>query len=94
MATVYIIYSKNIDKYYIGSTVNLEERLQQHNTGYYTDAYTSKVKDWKLYYCIVCENLTQAIKIEQHIKRMKSRVYINHLKEYPEITRRLLEKYA
>ena len=94
MAFVYIIYSKRIDKYYVGSTVELEKRLLQHNTGFYTDSYTDKTNDWVLYYCITCENITQAIKIEKHVKRMKSRKYLNHLREYPEITTRLLAQYG
>ena len=94
MAFVYIIYSKRIDKYYVGSTVELEKRLLQHNTGFYTDSYTDKTNDWALYYCITCENITQAIKIEKHIKRMKSRKYLNHLREHPEITTRLLAQYG
>ncbi|MFN5983120.1 MAG: GIY-YIG nuclease family protein [Fluviicola sp.] len=31
MATVYIIYSKSIDKFYVGSCLNLIERLELHN---------------------------------------------------------------
>ncbi|MTI38526.1 GIY-YIG nuclease family protein, partial [Fulvivirga lutimaris] len=30
MASVYILYSQSADKFYVGSCLNLEERLQQH----------------------------------------------------------------
>jgi putative endonuclease len=33
------------------------------------------------------------IEIEKHIKRMKSRVYIENLKKYPDVINRLKEKY-
>ncbi|XOV69379.1 MAG: GIY-YIG nuclease family protein [Fluviicola sp.] len=33
MATVYIIYSKKIDRFYIGSCKDLDARLDQHNQG-------------------------------------------------------------
>ncbi|WP_373398424.1 GIY-YIG nuclease family protein [Algoriphagus halophilus] len=32
---VYILYSDSKDRYYIGQTENLEERLFQHNSGYF-----------------------------------------------------------
>ncbi|MFN3941656.1 MAG: GIY-YIG nuclease family protein [Flavobacterium sp.] len=31
---VYILHSPNYDKYYIGQTNNLEDRLKRHNEGY------------------------------------------------------------
>ena len=33
MATVYIIYSKSIDKFYIGSCKDFSIRLDEHNKG-------------------------------------------------------------
>jgi putative endonuclease len=32
--------------------------------------------------------------IEQHIKKMKSKVYIQNLKRYPEILQKLINKYS
>ncbi|WP_207422150.1 GIY-YIG nuclease family protein [Desertivirga brevis] len=32
MYIVYILYSSSLNKYYIGSTSNLPERLRKHNT--------------------------------------------------------------
>ncbi|MBL0147141.1 MAG: GIY-YIG nuclease family protein [Chitinophagaceae bacterium] len=29
----YIIYSKDLNKYYVGYTENIEVRMKQHNTG-------------------------------------------------------------
>jgi putative endonuclease len=37
-------------------------------------------------------NETQALAIEKHIKNMKSKVYIENLLHYPEISIKLLEK--
>ena len=77
---------------------NTSEKSCRFDSG--SGYFNNKASDFQGLYClpdrnpIDCKNLTQAIKIRQHIKRMKSRVYINHLKEYPEITRRLLVKYA
>jgi putative endonuclease len=38
--------------------------------------------------------IEQAHKIENHIKKMKSKKYIENLKKYPEISLRLLQKYS
>jgi len=33
MFITYILYSDKSDRYYVGSTGNLEDRLKRHNTG-------------------------------------------------------------
>lgn len=95
MGTVYILYSKQLDKFYIGFTSeSVLVRLDKHLNGYYTGKYTRVANDWELYYYISCVSLKQGAAIERHIKKMKSRTYIQNLKKYPEITHKLLNKYA
>ncbi len=91
----YIIYSENLDRYYIGSTtLQPEERLEHHLSKYYGDAkFTAKAEDWILLLSISCDSLHQVRKIESHIKKMKSKKYIHNLKKYPEMVTKLLEKY-
>ncbi|WP_022829243.1 GIY-YIG nuclease family protein [Sphingobacterium paucimobilis] len=48
MFTVYILYSVSIDRYYIGFTGNLVERLRRHNS--YSKGYTGRAKDWAVVY--------------------------------------------
>jgi len=93
MASVYILYSASINQYYTGSCKELSERLQQHLSESIPGAFTAKVKDWKLYYSI--DNLTyeQARQIEAHIKRMKSRKFIENIKKYHELTRKLISLF-
>ena len=55
--------------------------------------YTHKADDWTLFLKIECETKKQALAIEQHIKKMKSKIYIENLLLYPEIKLKLLEKY-
>ena len=95
MGICYILQSKNLDKFYIGYTTDsIENRIEKHNIGFYgVKKYTYTVDDWELFYSILCESRVQAIRIEQHIKKMKSRIYIHNLKKYPEITKKLLKKY-
>ena len=52
MASVYILYSKSLDKYYIGSCLDLGQRLEEHSTKKYSDSYTTKANDWQLFYNI------------------------------------------
>ncbi len=93
MATVYIIYSKEIDIFYIGSCLNLKQRLEQHRNKSFNDSFTRRAKDWELFLKIENLDYRQARKIEKHIKKMKSRTYINNLKKYPEIIDKLIQKY-
>ncbi|MEH6406132.1 MAG: GIY-YIG nuclease family protein [Leeuwenhoekiella sp.] len=89
MNSVYILYSKKLDSFYIGETENLAERIDQHNSGFYNKAYTKKANDWELFYTFTSESKSQALKIERHIKKMKSKIYIWNLKKYPEMTEKL-----
>ncbi|MGB4292143.1 MAG: GIY-YIG nuclease family protein [Bacteroidales bacterium] len=90
----YIIYSKTLDRFYIGYTVDFNKRLRQHNSGYYgSGTYTSKVKDWEEYLLISCETIKEAVYIERYIKRMRSRKYIENLKRYPEIIDKIRLRY-
>ena len=90
---VYIIYSKNLNKYYVGETSDLQKRLEEHKSGFYVNSYTSKAQDWILFFQIDCEHKAQALNIEKHIKKMKSRNYLINLKTYPEIGIKLKERY-
>jgi len=74
---VYIIFSKSLDRYYIGQTKNLENRLYRHrNSG---SKSTKKAKDWVLVYKELFVNRSFAVKREFEIKSKKSRVYIEQL---------------
>ncbi|MFN5443387.1 MAG: GIY-YIG nuclease family protein [Crocinitomicaceae bacterium] len=93
MAVVYILFSAKLNKHYIGSCDNLSDRISKHKDKFYINSYTSKTEDWIL--CLTIENLEyeQARKIEAHIKQMKSKIYIENMKLYPEIVNRLIDKY-
>ena len=70
------------------------ERLDKHNHAFYGyDKFTASVNDWQLVLAIGCKSISQARSIEAHIKKMKSRKYIENLKAFPEMTERLLAKY-
>jgi len=94
MHNVYIIYSKVLNKYYIGETENVVERLFQHNSKFFSNSFTGITSDWELFFVIRVPNRTIARKIEFHIKKMKSRKYIENLKNHPSISERLLRIYS
>jgi putative endonuclease len=77
MYFVYILYSNSLNRYYVGYTSNLDERLTEHNSG--VSSYTRKGIPWVLMYSETFDNKTDAIKRENYIKRMKSRKYIEGL---------------
>ena len=85
-----------MDRYYTGSTKLLpDERLKNHVLEYYGKSkFTSKTKDWLLFYSIECQSKQQAQNIEKHIKSMKSKTYIRNLKVFPEITVKLLLRFS
>jgi putative endonuclease len=91
--SVYIIFSEKLNKYYVGESENVDVRIRQHNNGYFESSFTSTSYDWSLFLTIDCKSRIQARKIESHIKKMKSRKYIENLKVYSEMVSKLKEKY-
>ena len=89
----YILHSLKLNRYYVGYTSNLKERLIFHENSE-SRKFTSKADDWEHYFTIDCNSKLQAVSIEKHIKRMKSKTYIENLKKYPEMALKLLLKYS
>jgi putative endonuclease len=73
----YILYSAKVNKYYVGSTTNIERRLEEHNRG--KEKFTRTGLPWKLVYKEMFQELKQARERESQIKKMKSRKYIEAL---------------
>ena len=71
---VYILWSESLQKYYVGSTNNLEDRLQRHNAGY--EKFTSKGKPWKLIYKVECLDRKEAVNLERKIKSRGIKRYL------------------
>ena len=90
----YILYSKSLDRYYVGYTSDIEERLKLHNSGNFGGkSYTHITSDWELYLLIPCDTIKQAVFMESKIKKMKSRKYIENLMKYPEMIKKILNKF-
>jgi putative endonuclease len=94
MACVYILYSAELDKFYIGSCENFTERNNQHLQKQIEGSFTTKASDWVVHVLLSDLTYFQARKIESHIKKMKSRRFIVNLARYPEMARKLIERYS
>lgn len=76
----YILYSPSHDKFYIGQTQHIEERLQRHNKG--RSKYTSAFRPWQLLLSIEKESRSEALRLERKLKNLsKDRI------------RKFIEKY-
>jgi putative endonuclease len=79
MFVVYIIYSTKLNRYYVGTTNNINKRLLEHNTGFYEESYTVRGIPWVLVLSYSCKSSDKAYKLEKFIKNMKSRKFIERI---------------
>ena len=73
----YILFSKKLNKYYVGSTPDIERRLADHNRG--KEKFTKTGIPWILVYQEMYNSLAEARRRELQIKKQKSRKYIEQL---------------
>jgi putative endonuclease len=90
---VYILFSKKLNRFYVGTTDNPHKRLSEHNSGAFDNAFTRKGIPWSFFLIIERLESKQAYKIENHIKNMKSKKFIENLLKYPMIISNLKLKY-
>jgi putative endonuclease len=76
-STCDILYSSKLDKYYIGSTIDMERRLFEHNRG--KEKFTKMGIPWVIVCTEIFVDLKQARTREHSIKKQKSRKYIEAL---------------
>jgi putative endonuclease len=74
---VYILFSEKLNKYYIGSTGNIEDRLRKHNRS--GKGFTSTGKPWILVYSEGFNSKAEALKRELQFKSWKNRERIEAL---------------
>ena len=91
---VYILYSQEGKAFYIGQSMSVDIRLEQHLDSSFPNAWTSRYKDWIVLISIECDTRQQALKIESHLKKMKNKTYYKNLTVYPEMKARLVSRFA
>ncbi len=66
MFHTYIIYSKSIKQFYSGQTADLQNRLQEHNSG--ETKSIAKGIPWILVWSVVSDTRSEAMQWEKKIK--------------------------
>ena len=77
MFLTYIIQSQKSERYYIGHTQNITERLSYHNSGRVTATHNKG--PWVLVYSEEYDSKLKANQRELEIKNKKSKRYIEYL---------------
>ena len=71
MYYVYVLWSKDDAKYYVGYTANLERRIDEHNTGKVYS--TSRYSDEKLLFYEAFVSKEDAMRRERYFKTTKGK---------------------
>ncbi|WKK80982.1 GIY-YIG nuclease family protein [Marivirga arenosa] len=78
MFDVYVLYSPNHKKIYIGYTSDLKNRIDSHNI-YSNKGYTKKYRPWDILYTEQFLSKSDALKREKQLKSAKGREFIWNL---------------
>ena len=79
MHYIYIIYSQKADRFYIVESFDPQHRLEEHNSHVFKGTSTVIADDWAIQLILQVANRTEGRKVEQYIKNMKSRKFIEQL---------------
>ncbi len=71
MYSVYIIYSQKLDKYYIGFSADVQDRLKKHNAN--SKGFTNLGKPWILMHSEHYGSKKEAMEREKQLKNWKNR---------------------
>ena len=74
MFSTYILHSPSLDRYYVGQTADLRQRMAFHVAG--STAATSGAKDWVLVFVQSFPTRAAAMRLETTIKGKKSHTSI------------------
>jgi putative endonuclease len=93
-AHCYILYSKTLKRFYTGACQgDLQDRINRHNNhSYGKHRFTSTASDWELFIAIELKDYARAVRLERHIKSMKSSKFIRNLKKYPEMVEKVIKE--
>ena len=76
MHYVYILYSASADKFYIGQTEDVAQRMIYHNHPIEGRKFTVRGIPWELKISVCLPSKRDAMELERFIKRMKSRKFL------------------
>ena len=79
--SVYILYSKELDRYYVGMTTHTYLRYKQHLRG--QSVWTSRATDWVCVYRERVGTMEDARMLEKRIKACGAHRYLERQKSFP-----------
>lgn len=79
---VYILYSNKLQRFYVGLTINLDRRLDEHNKG--KSSYTSTGTPWNLLWSTTKPTLSAAEILERKLKNLSRERKVKFMKKYHE----------
>ena len=79
---VYILFSRSLNRFYIGYTSNLNNRLQEHNNG--ESQYTSGGIPWILIWSTNKYSIFEAETLEKKLKNLSKDRKVKFMKKYRE----------
>ncbi len=77
---VYILNSEGYNKYYIGSTQDISERLLRHNSG--KERFTKKFIPWNLVLQMEKETRSEAYQLELKLKNLNREKLLKFIEKY------------
>ncbi|MGF1556570.1 GIY-YIG nuclease family protein [Paucihalobacter sp.] len=89
---IYILYARSVDKFYVGESPDVAQRLSLHENHHFKRAFTKIADDWEIKLEFQCQNREDALFLEKFIKRMKSKKFIQKIIQNPDILTQILTK--
>jgi putative endonuclease len=77
---VYILYSDQFDKFYVGQTDDVGARLKRHNAGY--EKSTSPYRPWRLVLSVPKESRVEAMILERKLKNLSKQRIVRFIEKY------------
>jgi putative endonuclease len=77
MFTVYVLFSKDYNKIYVGFTSNIDARLFSHNSDK-NIGYTKRFQPWEVIYSENFETKSEAMVREKELKSSRGRDFIRN----------------
>ena len=80
MYYVYILYSKQFDKYYIGQTIDVVARLHRHNSGY--ENATKPYTPWVILLFMEKDSRQESMALEKKLKNLSKERILLFIEKY------------
>ena len=77
---VYILYSEGSDRYYIGQTADLQDRLERHNRG--SEKSTKAHIPWRMVWYGVKGSKSEAMILEKKLKNLSRERLLRFIEKY------------